>query len=471
MKPLQSLLALSYAQKLVFLAAVPLVLSVSIIGIIVTDQSRQLAEREIAALEDELIKAKKAELQNYVTLARNSFFWTYGNKAPDDAAAKTRVTQILSAMIYGDDGFYFVYDYDGTMVVSPRQTELIGENLTGRTDSTGTPITDVLIATGRSGSGYHSFLWPKPSTGEEAEMLAYVTSLGSWQWVLGTGVFIDDVLATVAASRADMEARIDRTFLQIGVTALLALLLVFASGVLITIRERKKADVKLKDLTQRIIDTQEEERSRVARELHDGISQILVSVRYTLEAARRRLANGDMRAQGNIDTGIDALGGAIQEVRRISRDLRPGVLDDLGLGPALKALVEDFGQRNGIETQFRTVVFRNRLDEESKIALYRVAQEALTNIERHAGATRVTLELEGNRKGAQMKITDDGCGLNEVRGTDPRGGLGLRNMQERVEKLDGTLRILSSRKGTVIEARVPLSHMLPPPSTTEKGAA
>ncbi|MEM1234793.1 MAG: histidine kinase, partial [Pseudomonadota bacterium] len=111
MDVLRSALQLSYAQKLVFLAAAPLVLAVALVGMLVTDQSRQLAEREIEALEDELLEAKKAELRNYVTLARNSFFWTYGNRAPDDAEAKTRVTQILSAMIYGDEGFYFVYDY------------------------------------------------------------------------------------------------------------------------------------------------------------------------------------------------------------------------------------------------------------------------------------------------------------------------------------------------------------------------
>ncbi|MEM8592708.1 MAG: cache domain-containing protein [Pseudomonadota bacterium] len=473
MGKLRGLFNLSYAQKLVFLAAAPLVLSVALIGVLVTDQARQLAEGEIEALEAELLEAKKAELQNYVTLARNSFFWTYGNKAPDDQEAKDRVTQILSAMIYGDDGFYFVYDYDGTMIVSPRQTDLIGLDLSGAADSQGTAITDALIETGRGGSGYHSFLWPKPSTGEEAQMVAYVTSLGSWQWVMGTGVFIDDVLQTVAVARADMESRIARTFRQIGTISAFALLLVFLSGIFITIRERRKADVKLKDLTQRIFDTQEEERGRVARELHDGISQILVSVRYTLEAGRRRLQNGDARAADNIERGIDALGGAIQEVRRISRDLRPGVLDDLGLGPALKALMEDFGQRTGLATEFSTVVFRNRLDDEAKIALYRVAQEALTNIERHAQATRVSLSLEGNRKGAKMRIADDGRGLEDAPQGDPRAGLGLRNMQERVEKLNGSLRILSSRKGgTVIEAQVPLTHLLGPSSRQpEKGAA
>ena len=172
-----------------------------------------------------------------------------------------------------------------------------------------------------------------------------------------------------------------------------------------------------------MFDAQEEERGRVARELHDGISQILVGVRYALETARRRLAAGDARAEDTLDRGAAHLSTAIQEVRRISRDLRPGALDDLGLGPALKALSEDFGRRTGIVTEFDTVVFRNRLDDEAKIALYRVAQEALTNIERHSGATRVHIDLRGHASGGTLRITDNGCGIDASR-AGAGGGLG-----------------------------------------------
>lgn len=458
----------NYAQKLSLLATLPLLAAAAAIAILVAYQSRALAEREIAALEHQLLEVKKAELRNYVTQARNGFYFIYGSAQPDDQAAKDQVTQILSAMIYGTDGFFFVYDYDGTNLVSPRQTNLINQNWTGLSDSQGTPVVDELIRLARSGSGYHTFLWPKPSTGQEAQMVAYVTGFQSWRWAVGTGVFIDDVLATVAAARADVEARIQRTFLYIGAITLGALLIVFGSGMVLNIRERRLADAKLKRLTQRVFDAQEEERSRVARELHDGISQLLVGVRFALDTARRKLTRQDQTgAEDALNKGFDSLGTAISEVRRISRDLRPAVLDDLGLGPALQALTDDFRDRTGIDTQFETVVFRNRLDQDAKIALYRVAQEALTNIERHAGASKVTIDLRGHKKGATLRISDNGRGLKH--GIDqgmaqPGTGLGLRNMQERIEQLDGSLRIQSSR-GTVIEAQLPLSHLLPPSDT------
>ena len=464
MQALHSRLRLNYGQKLFLVATLPLVFAAVLISVIVTLESRQLAEREIRNLEDQLIAAKRDELKNYMSIARTAFVNIYGRAAPDDEAAKLAVTQILSAMLYGQDGYFFVFDYDGTNLVSPRRTELITRNWSGLEDENGTPVTDELIRLARTGGGYHSYEWPKPSTGETATMITYVVGLQDWRWAVGTGVFVDDVVATVNAARAGVENRVQRTFLWIGGITLAALLLVFVTGLFINIRERRLADAKLKKLTQRVFDAQEEERGRVARELHDGISQILVGVRYALDTTRRRLEAGDTRAADNLDKGIAYLSGAIQEVRRISRDLRPGVLDDLGLGPALKALIEDFGQRTGVEIEFDTVVFRNRLDGDAKIALYRVAQEALTNVERHAGASRVSIDLRGHARGATLRITDNGRGLDQSgrRDSTVNGGLGLRNMQERIEQLDGTLRILSSKSGTVIEASVPLTHLLPP---------
>ncbi len=455
--------SLSYGQKLFLLATLPLVLAVAAIAVFVVSQSRQAAESEIAFLESELIAAKKAELRNYLSIARTAFINIYGRALPDDEAAKLEVTRILSAMLYGRDGYFYVYDYDGTNLVSPRRTEMIGRNWMDFTDQNGEQLIQRMIGIARTGGGYMTYDWAKPSTGKSERMVSYVVGLQDWQWAVGTGIFIDDVLATVATERAAVETRVQQTFLYIGAITLAALLLVFTSGLFINIRERRLADAKLKKLTQRVFDAQEEERGRVARELHDGISQILVGVRYVLDNARRRLVRGDHDgAAPPLDKGIEALGTAISEVRRISRDLRPGVLDDLGLGPALKALTDDFRDRTNIETEFNTVVFRNRLDQEAKIALYRIAQEALTNIERHSGATSVSMDLRGHRDGATMRIADNGRGLPDEQN---RSGLGLRNMQERIEQLDGTLRILSTRgpqSGTVIEVRIPLTHMLSP---------
>lgn len=465
-------LALTYRQKVFLLTALPLILAVAAISIVVTAQSRLLAEREIRELEYQLIEAKKAELKNYLSLARTAIGSVYGNAAPDDEDAKLKVTQTLSAMIYGQDGFFFVYDYDGDNLVSPRQTFLIGKNWMGLEDVNGISVVDTIIDTARSGGGYHSYDWTKPTTNETARMVVYVIGLQDWKWALGTGIFIDDVLSTVALAESATQARIQQTFVYIVIITILALIGVFVAGLLLNLHERRLADTKLRALTERIIDTQEEERGRVARELHDSISQILIGIRYTLELARKRVKSGDSKASDSINQGIGGLTEAIHEVRRISADLRPGVLDDLGLGPALKSLINEFSRRTGIETDFKTVVFRNLLDKDAKIALYRIAQEALTNVERHAKASHVAIEILGHRNGATMRIQDNGTGIIGKKSRDGLvGGLGLRNMQERIDQLKGTLRVLSSDNGTIIEASVPLSHMLSPKKPAQQSNA
>ncbi|MEM9229716.1 MAG: cache domain-containing protein [Pseudomonadota bacterium] len=461
---------LGYGQKIFLLATLPLVLAASAIAILVSIQSRALAEQEIQLLEDRLLEAKQSELANYMSLARTSIAHIYGNALPDDEAAKREVAQILAAMTYGADGFFFVYDYDGTNLVSPKQTYLINKNWWDATTREGEYVVRDLISTARRGGGIHQYVWPKPSTGESAQMYSYVIGLQDWRWAVGTGIWIDDVLAEVASARALTEARITRTFLWIALITLVALLLVFISGVWITIRERRLADAKLKELTQRIFDTQEEERGRVARELHDGISQILIGVRYALDLAGRRLKTGRAGVADSLRTSVSGLNDAISEVRRISRDLRPGVLDDLGLGPALKTLTEEFSTRTGIQTTFETVVFRNRLTTEAKTALYRVAQEALTNIERHADAQSVKLQVFGHRRGATLRIEDDGIGIRASRAT-PARGIGLRNMAERIEHLGGNLRVMSTMQGTLVEAHVPPKHLLSPGQSADPPSA
>ena len=151
--------------------------------------------------------------------------------------------------------------------------------------------------------------------------------------------------------------------------------------------------------------------------------------------------------------------GAIQEVRRISRDLRPSILDDLGLSPAIKTLVDEFSQRTGITTDFSSTVFRKLLDDDSKIALYRIAQEALTNIERHSSASHISVSLKGTRRGGIMEIEDNGQGFKKSR-PGKTAGLGLRNMEERIEQLGGQFKIKSNGNGTKISAQIPLTHIL-----------
>ncbi|MEH6632504.1 MAG: cache domain-containing protein [Halopseudomonas aestusnigri] len=448
-------------QKVLLLATVPLILAISAISFLVTYQAQSLAKEEIAAFERNMLNAKKLELLNYLSLAQTSIGHIYDPANADNQNAKEQVKEILKTLTYGTDGYFFVYDFEGTNLVHPKQPELIGKNWWELEDTTGNLVIQNLISRARDGGGFHRYLWGKPSSGEIADKISYAVPLDKWNWMLGTGLYIDDVISQVEAFELEVQDRIWQTSIIILIITFTSLGVVFFTGIAINLHERRLADVKLKELTQRIIETQEEERGRVARELHDGISQILVSIKYAHEMAlnKAQQAEGDTEEVAKaIDKGANALNIAINEVRRISRDLRPSILDDLGLSPALESLAHEFSERTDIKVKISTVTFKNLLPKDAKTTLYRVAQEALTNIERHSNADRVNLVLSASKGIVTLSIIDNGAGfdihhLNIKK--DPLAGIGLRNMQERLEHHGGELEITSSPKGTTIMAILP----------------
>lgn len=452
-------------QQILAIAVLPLVVAILAITALVTFQSTQLARASISTFERNMLRAKETELLNLTNMAISAINGIYQAAGPNDEAAKRQVQEILSALDYGPDGYFFVYDYDGVNIVHPRQAFRHGRNWMDMEDPDGNRVIYHLIERAKEGGGLHQYKWEKPSTGEVADKLSFAVGLDKWRWMLGTGVYLDDVFAQTQAAEADLRSHINTTFITVAAITLPLVFVVFLASFMLTLRERRLADTKLKQLTQRVIDTQEEERARIARELHDGISQSMVAARYMLDLAAAKVRSGAPDALAVIEKGAQGINGAIKEVRRISHDLRPGILDDLGLTAALEALTNSFAERTGIVIEMKSVAFKNMLVPEAKTALYRVAQEALTNIERHANATHVRIVVSsGGGGGAQLVIEDNGQGFADpASAREPgraHGGLGLRNMQERMEHFGGHLEVKTTASGTLLKARLPKSTYL-----------
>lgn len=445
--------------QILALAIVPLVIAIMAVTGLITWQSTILVQTSIDTFEQNMLLAKRNELLNLTNLALSSIDKIYQNAGPDDEVAKQNVMDILGALDYGEDGYFFVYQYDGLNLVHPRQKFRPGQNWINLIDPDGDHAIANLIATAKAGGGLHQYKWEKPSAGVVVDKLSWAVGLDKWNWMLGTGVYLDDVYAQTEAANAELRSSIGWTFFVVAIIAVPAVLIVFATCMSLNIRERRLADSKLKQLTQRIITAQEEERSRLARELHDGISQELVGVRYAIDLARRKVDHESSDAFSAIERGGEALNGAIKEVRRLSHDLRPGVLDDLGLSSAIGALISNFADRTGIPVQFNAATFRNQLQPGASTALYRVTQEALNNIERHADATRVEVQIVNSKGRLRMIISDNGSGFAESKARP--AGLGLRNMQERMAHFGGLLIIKTSSNGTILTAMLPKSAMVP----------
>lgn len=224
--------------------------------------------------------------------------------------------------------------------------------------------------------------------------------------------------------------------------------------------ERRKEKDAL-DVSKRMVRAQEEERRWIARELHDSVNQILSSAKFRIQDIEGRMPGKDpMSAQ--IGKARELLDLAIQEVRRISQNLRPTVIGDLGLIPALRNLADDFIEHAGMDLRLRYRHFPKQIATDVALALYRIAQEALNNISKHSGATRVLVRLSGSGHFIQLAVKDNGKGfdLGILRSPVPRGnGLGLTHIRERAEFLGGTMTVRSTpKRGTEIIVRIPFER-------------
>ncbi len=179
---------------------------------------------------------------------------------------------------------------------------------------------------------------------------------------------------------------------------------------------------QLEDMARRLLQAQEDERRRIARELHDEAGQALTAVKIELDLEGRAEA-------------AERVGQVLAQVRDLSNLLRPSALDNLGLLPALRGLVEDFSSRTRIEARFDAPETFPQLAPDRQVVIYRVAQEALTNVARHSGAAHVTVGLDASNGGVRMTVEDDGRGA----AGEPVANLGLLGMRERVAAAGGTL--------------------------------
>lgn len=225
-------------------------------------------------------------------------------------------------------------------------------------------------------------------------------------------------------------------------------------------RELVTAERRFRSLSRSVWRVQEDERRRLARELHDGIGQTLTALTNQLETTRRQDGESREKTDERIGEALEMAAQALNDTRELSRLLRPAVLDDLGLSAALSWLARSVGKRFAIEVELTLSGLDERFDYEFETLAFRVVQEALTNVAKHSGAARASVAVERSAGRLSIRVSDPGQGFDplQVLHAEQRDlGVGLRGMRDRAELFGGIVRIDSGvGRGTRIEVLVPL---------------
>jgi two-component system, NarL family, sensor kinase len=218
--------------------------------------------------------------------------------------------------------------------------------------------------------------------------------------------------------------------------------------------------IALQNLSQRLLKVQDEERRRVARDLHDTTGQTLTALKMSLAVLEKKLAQN--QCTSGVLSEIDALADqALQEIRTTSYLLHPPLLDEAGFTSAAQWYVDGFAKRSGIKIRLDLATEPDRLPIAIEIALFRVLQESLTNVHRHSRASEVSISFQHQTETVMLEIRDCGRGipmdlLNRLRDASSEMGVGLAGMRERLNELNGKLEIESDAHGTSLRAIVPM---------------
>jgi signal transduction histidine kinase len=258
----------------------------------------------------------------------------------------------------------------------------------------------------------------------------------------------EQVAAGDLAARVPPSRLADRDMARVGLT-------------LNTLLDRLTTDrARMRRLAAQVISAQDEERARVARELHDSTAQTLTAVMLQLGAAAQ--GSHPPELDDSLATMRELVADALEEVRSLSHTMHPRVLDDLGLAAALEWLARQTRAQEMFDVRVTADPDSSRIPAPLASVLYRVAQEALRNAARHAEARNVELHVRHDAKSASLEVTDDGRGFDVKRAEERRPGMGLFSMRERVSLVNGTLTLASTPgRGTRIVATIPLEHWKP----------
>ncbi len=437
-------------RNLLMTGPVVLILTVCAIGWAIYQQASKLPQQLKAEIRSDYLKSKKDDLKGYIKLAENAIKHL---REPDleisIEEAKKEAKRILSNLKYSEeDGYFFVYDFNGKNIVHPIKQDWVNQNKWDYKDKEGKYVIRDLITTARKaargeGDGFDEYIFHKPSVIDDIggrSKLAFVIELTDWEWILGTGIYLEDVDNFLDGTDTEVLNYIHISMIWIAGIAFIGMM-----GLSLSQRNIGKTL----------------ERLRIGADLHDQVKQDLA---YVIRELNNQLQQpGEMmlsNPRGFLEKIRDPAQHALDWIRIIISGKDP---NNLALVDGLSEMKKNFEIREQIRMTLSITqeakVYAKNLSQEKRMAMLKVVNEALGNI-RHAAATRVDLKLKTDDCNIVLTIQDDGIGFDVNHAKSVKTGLGLSSMEARIKRTGGKFSIESSNRGTTVEVTVPQNHNL-----------
>jgi two-component system, NarL family, sensor kinase len=448
-----------FKTRVILLSVLPILLISLVLTVLSVVNSQRLGNKNIEAFSSKIVELRRDELKNYTQIAMSATKHLYDNPKLDESEAQDSAKTLFRDLHYGDNGYFFVYDYDGKNITHSQMPHLEGQNLWHLRDANGNYLIRSLVRESKSDEGgYTQYVWEKPSLGRQVDKLGFSMGINKWRWMVGTGLYMDDIELAIDS----VEDTVDNNTYNIALItvgiSLLFTILVTIIAIRFTVSQGQMASQKLQKLSRSSVQNREAERVKLSAVLHNEIAKgIKIAAQRVRHLAQDAESGLDVSGQS---AAINALlGKTFNEVMAIANGLHPDILVKNGFYAATEALANQLADKSGIKINVTAIDTLVRPSLTIETTCYRIVQQALENVILHSNATEVTIRIRQSTHLLSVTIQDNGIGF-DFYGEDDYlhgKGVGLANMQLQIELLNGHFTLFSSKgTGTMIKIAVPL---------------
>ncbi len=467
---------ISFRNQILLLCILPILLVSGVLTALSIINSQKLGKKNIEEFSHQMLEIRQSELKHYLQIATSAVRHAYNSNDYDEEQAQSMAKAILRDLAYGEDGYFFVYDYEGRNVVHPKKPHLEGKNLWSLQDRKGTYLIRELISEAKTGSNqYTQYVWDRPSTGEPDEKLSFSVGLERWRWMIGTGLYLDDLEQAAKLTNESIVSNTQNiTLITISISLIFTIIVTFIAT-RFTVSQGRFANQKLQRLSKISVRERGQERVETAQSIHsDVINGLSLAVqklmlikndqpKLTIEESEDESASVSQLSHKKVKEIVDLILLIKKNAATIANELHPSTLVKEGIFVAIEQFANALTEKSNIKIKVSIVNTIDRPPVEVETICYRIVQEALENILLHSKATEASIRLRQTRHVLSLTIQDNGVGfdpgaaaiyLNER-------GIGLSDMQLQTELLHGSFTLFSSEgTGTMIKVALPLTGHL-----------